>query len=124
MCVWTSFFFFQAEDGIRDIGVTGVQTCALPIFAQSVHRPWVLCFACPQNYFFFSRADLRGIVASRNHERIMVIRTLCGHNRNLLVPARSFLLPPAGLHQKSFLHADAHFPFFWRYSARSKEASR
>src|SRR3712207_1952695 len=27
-----SIFFFQAEDGIRDIGVTGVQTCALPIF--------------------------------------------------------------------------------------------
>src|SRR3712207_7841534 len=26
-------FFFQAEDGIRDIGVTGVQTCALPIFS-------------------------------------------------------------------------------------------
>src|SRR3712207_8498008 len=28
-----SCFFFQAEDGIRDIGVTGVQTCALPISA-------------------------------------------------------------------------------------------
>src|SRR3712207_7357134 len=28
------FFFFQAEDGIRDIGVTGVQTCALPISTQ------------------------------------------------------------------------------------------
>ena len=26
-------FFFQAEDGIRDIGVTGVQTCALPIWS-------------------------------------------------------------------------------------------
>src|SRR5947209_10540271 len=26
-------FFFQAEAGIRDIGVTGVQTCALPIFS-------------------------------------------------------------------------------------------
>src|SRR5216684_2915061 len=26
------FFFFQAEDGIRDVAVTGVQTCALPIF--------------------------------------------------------------------------------------------
>ena len=25
------FFFFQAEDGIRDYDVTGVQTCALPI---------------------------------------------------------------------------------------------
>src|SRR3712207_6863112 len=29
------FFFFQAEDGIRDIGVTGVQTCALPISTLS-----------------------------------------------------------------------------------------
>src|SRR5437773_5702549 len=28
------FFFFQAEDGIRDRDVTGVQTCALPIFAR------------------------------------------------------------------------------------------
>src|SRR2546427_10830373 len=28
--LWT-FFFFQAEDGIRDLTVTGVQTCALPI---------------------------------------------------------------------------------------------
>src|SRR2546429_2699425 len=26
-----NFFFFQAEDGIRDVAVTGVQTCALPI---------------------------------------------------------------------------------------------
>src|SRR5256885_11928086 len=30
------FFFFQAEDGIRDYKVTGVQTCALPIFED--HR--------------------------------------------------------------------------------------
>src|SRR5690606_9824772 len=29
------FFFFQAEDGIRDFHVTGVQTCALPIYAIS-----------------------------------------------------------------------------------------
>src|SRR2546429_5527464 len=28
------FFFFQAEDGIRDVAVTGVQTCALPICYQ------------------------------------------------------------------------------------------
>src|SRR3712207_911986 len=32
------FFFFQAEDGIRDIGVTGVQTCALPI--SEAPRTW------------------------------------------------------------------------------------
>src|SRR2546430_8713578 len=31
------FFFFQAEDGIRDLTVTGVQTCALPI---SLALPW------------------------------------------------------------------------------------
>src|SRR4030043_1082693 len=29
------FFFFQAEDGIRDVAVTGVQTCALPISSSS-----------------------------------------------------------------------------------------
>src|SRR5690606_39497690 len=37
-----SFFFFQAEDGIRDFHVTGVQTCALPIclaVERSVARP-------------------------------------------------------------------------------------
>src|SRR2546429_7545698 len=39
-------FFFQAEDGIRDVAVTGVQTCALPIFRQlrsageRVFREW------------------------------------------------------------------------------------
>src|SRR2546429_5365111 len=30
------FFFFQAEDGIRDVAVTGVQTCALPIWVAAV----------------------------------------------------------------------------------------
>src|SRR5690606_41007783 len=30
-------FFFQAEDGIRDFHVTGVQTCALPIFFDEAH---------------------------------------------------------------------------------------
>src|SRR2546429_5989945 len=33
-------FFFQAEDGIRDVAVTGVQTCALPILTPgTVFRP-------------------------------------------------------------------------------------
>src|SRR3712207_7375732 len=34
-----SSVFFQAEDGIRDIGVTGVQTCALPISLVRDERP-------------------------------------------------------------------------------------
>src|SRR2546421_8256546 len=35
LLVFFFFFFFQAEDGIRDLIVTGVQTCALPIFTIS-----------------------------------------------------------------------------------------
>src|SRR5437016_11696164 len=43
------FFFFQAEDGIRDWSVTGVQTCALPIFnPQTANSPL--------------RRDLNGVV--------------------------------------------------------------
>src|SRR2546422_1371182 len=39
------FFFFQAEDGIRDVAVTGVQTCALPIchVAPAGCGLWRLC---------------------------------------------------------------------------------
>src|SRR6266478_636786 len=33
-------FFFQAEDGIRDLTVTGVQTCALPISSRARARKW------------------------------------------------------------------------------------
>ena len=37
----SDFFFFQAEDGIRDYDVTGVQTCALPIYMaySMLHQP-------------------------------------------------------------------------------------
>src|SRR5256885_7607495 len=34
------FFFFQAEDGIRDYKVTGVQTCALPILRRKLKGDW------------------------------------------------------------------------------------
>src|SRR5207247_1739359 len=52
------FFFFQAEDGIRDPLVTGVQTCALPI--SSGNRSWMNRFlkyihkaGCPFDFFSF-----------------------------------------------------------------------
>src|SRR5438046_4793770 len=38
ICLVFIFFFFQAEDGIRDWSVTGVQTCALPIWASPTRR--------------------------------------------------------------------------------------
>src|SRR5690606_39604020 len=34
-------FFFQAEDGIRDFHVTGVQTCALPILKDGTRASWL-----------------------------------------------------------------------------------
>src|SRR2546422_5677354 len=40
-------FFFQAEDGIRDVAVTGVQTCALPISPESHQRSWWIVHTQP-----------------------------------------------------------------------------
>src|SRR2546430_9903286 len=48
-----SLFFFQAEDGIRDLTVTGVQTCALPIFVAAASRD-------PTAYFRAHDQFLRG----------------------------------------------------------------
>src|SRR5262249_59765850 len=57
------FFFFQAEDGIRDWSVTGVQTCALPILAFILHPSSFILFPwCPSlwsNYRRHRRLDLR-----------------------------------------------------------------
>src|SRR5689334_23460254 len=47
------FFFFQAEDGIRDGTVTGVQTCALPIYEPCARRG----------------ADARSAQHTRSHQR-------------------------------------------------------
>src|SRR4030066_1960883 len=53
MCFFSTFFFFQAEDGIRDSSVTGVQTCALPILAAVrsaiAANPGARAFAFKQN---------------------------------------------------------------------------
>src|SRR2546429_5688824 len=38
ICSISVIFFFQAEDGIRDVAVTGVQTCALPIYGADDQR--------------------------------------------------------------------------------------
>ena len=51
VCVF--FFFFQAEDGIRDRLVTGVQTCALPIFqdrVRSIGKKSMNLFGEKQNF--------------------------------------------------------------------------
>src|SRR2546429_6684428 len=49
------FFFFQAEDGIRDVAVTGVQTCALPISID------IRCRSLRHRREFFARGGIRGL---------------------------------------------------------------
>src|SRR5256885_7775300 len=73
---YATFFFFQAEDGIRDYKVTGVQTCALPICNQKKHVKSYL------SDFLFSPA--------RAHSPV---RSLSGGERNRLLLARLFARP-------------------------------
>src|SRR5206468_6420433 len=55
------FFFFQAEDGIRDLIVTGVQTCALPI--------WDVVTQLVQRAAHRARGDRAGVLAVGVEER-------------------------------------------------------
>src|SRR2546430_8921802 len=58
-CVHLGFFFFQAEDGIRDLTVTGVQTCALPILDALPIESWV----SPKRAKWLDRYSALGLVA-------------------------------------------------------------
>src|SRR5207249_9714732 len=65
------FFFFQAEDGIRDRNVTGVQTCALPIslfplILQAVKNPVVTVTAVPAG-----RMSGKSVIQTASHDRPM-----------------------------------------------------
>src|SRR5256884_4632175 len=55
------FFFFQAEDGIRDVAVTGVQTCALPISANrsflEVSEGLEARYTGVRNWSFYARGE-------------------------------------------------------------------
>src|SRR5690349_24815922 len=77
------FFFFQAEDGIRDLYVTGVQTCALPIFVNSPRttaavgalvtvlavKPSRVAVTSTASCLPFSVADGVNVLAVRSEER-------------------------------------------------------
>src|SRR2546422_5100558 len=62
------FFFFQAEDGIRDVAVTGVQTCALPISAddEARYRDLVAGGAVSASAYDKAKADAESARAQLN----------------------------------------------------------
>src|SRR2546430_8438732 len=71
------FFFFQAEDGIRDLTVTGVQTCALPIY-EMLHLTMAIVGKTLFNVDFSSEARELGealdtvvVTTTRMHYAVM-----------------------------------------------------
>src|SRR2546430_10002208 len=65
------FFFFQAEDGIRDLTVTGVQTCALPISALRFFLNLGVGYMIPLGQTLAVKLEGRGYVTlvNRSEER-------------------------------------------------------
>src|SRR2546429_455746 len=102
------FFFFQAEDGIRDVAVTGVQTCALPILLPraspvlpSARKPGARSFALRR---FAVSADCgQPTAASAAMARWPSLRRWTRSGPWLAAPkiAREFLPPLPGTIQKT-----------------------
>src|SRR2546430_5533680 len=70
--IFVFFFFFQAEDGIRDLTVTGVQTCALPICRWSAWSALPPCACTPRTGESARRGaplPRRGAGSGRSEER-------------------------------------------------------
>src|SRR2546429_3559998 len=54
------FFFFQAEDGIRDVAVTGVQTCALPISELGINPQRIGVYGVSEGGYLSAMLGLSG----------------------------------------------------------------
>src|SRR5438046_7135663 len=69
-------FFFQAQDGIRDWSVTGVQTCALPIFSTGADLQEVDNAVNQATKEVAQRYDFKGSKASLAFDRAKAVLTL------------------------------------------------
>src|SRR5207245_5127610 len=74
-------FFFQAEDGIRDATVTGVQTCALPILGAGVKWGAVQAAAGPHGLTGLARSEERRVGKSGDRGGGRVVKKK-KHKRN------------------------------------------
>src|SRR5690606_10223885 len=86
------FFFFQAEDGIRDFHVTGVQTCALPISLQQLADEGLITAEELGGRKTYSLTDA-GIAASEEAAEKTAPWEAAGHRS----PSQLAALPKAGM---------------------------
>src|SRR5688572_717065 len=100
LCVF--YFFFQAEDGIRDLTVTGVQTCALPIFIRDAddgykefgfilneikkqHPGREVIVSSPDQYYLYAASQM-GYKAIFDYENLAKTDVKTTSNTILLIP--------------------------------------
>src|SRR5204863_5446333 len=76
------FFFFQAEDGIRDLYVTGVQTCALPICQRDRTCRWAAADRTADVAAKSARCDRRGPTGVRPRTRYLRCSVLNARDRS------------------------------------------
>src|SRR2546430_13826829 len=90
------FFFFQAEDGIRDLTVTGVQTCALPISTgQGAARRAQSTRARPLQLLRRQRQLSQYAAARRSHEAGLVPMAVPSQPAHALDVGEGWRLAPA-----------------------------
>src|SRR5437868_7921993 len=111
------FFFFQAEDGIRDRNVTGVQTCALPISAsdecrvQSDELNSALCthhsalFLCPSVVQIAAQSYSRDSSSAAAAGRLSGARTRTRRRKSSRRARRPAALPPPSARRPSAARA-------------------
>src|SRR5690606_39664955 len=103
------FFFFQAEDGIRDFHVTGVQTCALPISARTASK-------------LMSAATISDRSTDRRTEPWSVSTGGChgSWGRRLVHPASATAASSTTNNENGFLNVTRALPQIGRASCRER----
>src|SRR5216684_5733202 len=84
------FFFFQAEDGIRDVAVTGVQTCALPILLKvdNVELAYGEVPACRDISFEVAEGEIVALIGANGAGKSTTLRGVAG----AMLPRRGKIL--------------------------------
>src|SRR3989475_3491422 len=82
VCLYWCFFFFQAEDGIRDLTVTGVQTCALPICTEVHFLASKEVFGTVDYHYDILARRLRELSFLNNGVKIVLIDQRAGKEEN------------------------------------------